>query len=200
MIGNDIIDLRIGVGKYKTDRREKWLQKIALPSEISLLNKWPESLCPDILWSIKESVFKCRTRSQFTRSFNPGDVQLIELKHQNFKEGAGVVKWNQESFTIRFLIEKHWLHAVASYGKQELYWRQVCFHEVPDHNEQSLQLRSMFLSDISRRISGHWFVEKCSNGLPELINRTGMKIPVSFSHHGQFGAWATLEEHIKLTE
>jgi phosphopantetheinyl transferase (holo-ACP synthase) len=192
VIGNDIIDLSLGAGRLSHNRRKRWLQKVATPAEWTLLKEWPQFLWPDILWSIKESVFKCRSGKRFDKSFVPMHIRLISVTSMHNNKGSGFATWREELFNVRFSITDQWLHAMASYDDNEPHWRSISMNDTSNCSKQSLQLKT----DIVRHMNTHWpeqwYVEDDPYGIPRLFSSSNGKIALSISHHGRFGAWAIL--------
>ncbi len=200
MIGNDVIDLDDGVGKYPAERRQRWLRKIALSSELKPWQGWPEDLWPDILWSIKESVFKCSSRRQFSRTFAPRDIELINLERLNKKRGKSLARLGGDLFWIEVFVEEAWLHAVASLERTEVRWQQIELASSSNPAQQSLQLRSAFEHEIQSKIPGKWQMKESTEALPELLGPFGKFQNFSFSHHGRFGAWSYLPSCLSSSE
>ena len=196
MIGNDIIDLSQSVLSYSPHRRKRWLQKIASSEELSLLKNWPEQLWPDILWAIKESVFKCQSRQQYSTKLIPHHIVLTSLHPADNGNAHGEVHFGSNSYYVRLHMSDELIHASASSTEDVVSWHWIKWGQIFDADDQSTLLRKKFLDHLQNQSDDIWHLSSNQEGLPIVSGPNGDSDKLSFSHHGQFGAWAYLPSHL----
>lgn len=194
MIGNDIVDLALA-RKESNWQRKGFLDKIFTAHEQHLIHTaaHPEGMVW-LLWSMKESAYKIAVRDSGKRRFAPVKLacRLTDLQTENAK---GMVCYEGEYSTQSSLTEQC-IATVAGSGNHQVLDHIIvplqATHYMHQHQilwEKIKQLCSVAFSVPEEEITFH----KDGAGVPWMSIHpslpTAGKIPLSVSHHGQFGAF-----------
>lgn len=196
-IGNDIVSLSL------TDTRRTCLpqfyNKILNTAEIELYHQGCTLLFEQyvwLLWSIKEAVYKCAKRHNTSLLFSPKKIAVQSI--------TGVR--SEAEFTCAATC-----NGVTYYGKSYLYdevIHSVVTNQTPSHldslhwglqfidddcsENQSAQVRELTRDAVSNMFdTASISFTRADAGYPQLvINNTVSELPLSFSHHGNYVAYA----------
>jgi phosphopantetheinyl transferase (holo-ACP synthase) len=204
-IGNDIIDLKY-IDKSRT-ADARFYSRIVTASEHVLFEKGNLSFENFVwlLWSIKESVYKCQKRNipEFTFSPLKMDVRQVEFS-KNYSEvifqdnpyeqtdfcGASVkavILSKEQNLYSRSLISSRFIFTVVKSSDDfgDVSWG-IKFINTTGYVDQSLQVKDFVLSRFQEICLDTEMlrIEKTPIGYPVLLkNSSVVNIPISFSHH-----------------
>ncbi|MCP4884512.1 MAG: 4-phosphopantetheinyl transferase family protein [Flavobacteriales bacterium] len=188
MIGNDIVDLRLAE-KQSNWKRRGFLDKVFSREEQAVISS---SSVPDTLvwrlWSMKESAYKARLRSQKSIQINPRSFNC-----QILSETEGLVKYGKNRYHTVSQITSDFIHTRASLSKSDL----GIFSNVI-HMDQCLLQSDQLYKVLISFVAGYRLdltdleLVKNSLGIPELFSK-GKRTQVlcSLSHHGRYGSYLT---------
>lgn len=193
MIGNDIVDLTtsvIGQG----ERRLRYLEKILTENEIQILDSLGnEDKWIWLLWSIKESVYKIIHRSERKMKYVPKSIQCIEVCFISHEEYYSKVVYNGAMYIAKSLMHDDYISTVATADSEDM---DKIYHEsfpIPKDDNQSEYLDNkvrVFYSNLINPGRKNLTIKRDKNGIPHLVYDEQEIGYLSFSHHGQFGAFA----------
>lgn len=193
MIGNDIVDLTLAK-KESNWKRPRFLDKIFTLKEQKLIG---ETSQPDkmvwLLWSMKESAYKLHVQVFEKRFFAP---KKLECFIQNLKrdECFGVVHCVDFQCFTQSEISDHFIYSIAKLKKSKAYLSQNFELENTSIKSQhalvSKRVRTHFATCLGTAID-EIRIEKNSLGVPFLYTKKqNLKVAVSTTHHGNYGAFA----------
>ena len=194
MIGNDLVDLQ----QTKLDsnwKRSRFLQKILTESELEYLkqfdNKEYQEKIVWLLWSMKETAYKCAMNTENRRFYSPRSFQCeinisSDLDFNQGKIGGSVFYQNVEFKTKSIINDKY----IYSYSSQENIFNEIFQLNILDINFPSkithTKLIQVFAYQSNTDISNIKIL-KSDIGIPYLFNKlTHKKTACSITHHGQF--------------
>lgn len=217
-IGNDIIALNaLNVSRTNNSR---FYTKILAESEQQLYHSqflaMPFHYFVWLLWSVKESVYKCLQRQQPDLLFSPVGTVVTELSAPNFPtpnisellENNG---FNDNVFksTISFQSQALYAHSVI-YGDELIHTvalndpdfasvnRGIKRIEQTDPESQSATVRKFLLNRLQKDFPGLQLdVQKHNSGYP-FVNIGEKQLAVSLSHHENWVGYAYRESKIDL--
>jgi phosphopantetheine--protein transferase-like protein len=166
MIGNDVVD--IDASRIESNwKRKGFLEKIFTPQEQSLIkfSSNPE-LYVWVLWSMKEAAYKVYNRETGIRGFIPHELSCV-LDVVSAQEYEGTVKCRGSIYFTTTTIANGIIHTIAVY---------------PFLKEKKVV-----------EVSGN--ILKDANGMPYIIDKSGLKIPVSKSGHGRCTKVVAISEY-----
>lgn len=197
MIGNDIVDLALAK-KESNWRRKGYLDKIFTAHEQHLIDAANN---PDqmvwLLWSMKESAYKIIIRDGGKRCFAPRKLgcQLTEL---NADSAKGFVSYEKSYFTQSCLTSQY--VSTITISDNNLAFEHIIVPFSTNHFVQQssilwdkikLHCTTQF-ADVSEKFQFH----KDEANVPWIIiftsSHRSVKIPLSISHHGRFGAFCLI--------
>lgn len=196
MIGNDIIDRDLlrqhprsshprFRNKILSDREQAWLCHSTQPD----IDIW-------VLWSLKESAYKCYFQQHLRRVFAPKkfSCQWISMPSADSIRQARISTPAGDLFATVEQSEKY-IHALCS--DKEAEWEGKNFQIVPLSSqhpaEESKLLRSLAREWIAGQLTIGWeeLQWECRQGIPLLsYGRQLLPVSISLSHHGKWGAVA----------
>ncbi len=190
MRGNDIIDLKVAA-KESNWQRKGFLEKIFTPQERIYIT---EALCPEkmvwTLWSQKESAYKAYTRQFSGRFFDPKKINCTLLT-----ACAGTATINSTTYRTVSSIADKYIYSIASHeGLTAPPLTDYLFYSnTNDYTTLSgiiYQLMIAKFAAATGKSVNNISVIKNTNGIPFLeYKKNQQAIPVSISHHGQYGAF-----------
>ena len=195
MIGNDIVD-RAQAKRDSNWKRRGFLDKLFTPSEQQLIQAASNPECVVwTLWSMKESAYKATTRRTGKRVFNPAKISCT-LKMWSEEAADGCVVY-EEVYQTHSLITPDYITSIAFPDSLPSVPKQLVVPlDGTDYESQSSQLRASVLEYCSAvsLVSGVGLqIDRDANNFPVLVitnsSREAVSIPVSLSHHGQYGAY-----------
>ncbi len=211
-VGNDIVDLdtRGTIGRAKDLR---FVERILTPDEKKVLLGCKEN--PDKLlwsfWAAKEAAFKAVSKTYPDISSAPRRYP-VTLSSQSLKSKFfGHVGTPAGSVAINIFIENNYVHCIGTTGSLEDLKRVFYDMERID-SESGTQLspdqQSFLVRKLAKeKIAQHLNLDKDNIDIlrnrqkkrpgPPVIcfnNRTSGGMDISLSHHGQYVAFATLDE------
>lgn len=181
MIGNDIIDLNLA-STQSNWQRTGFLQKLFTEEEQEfILNSKNSELRVWLLWSMKEAVYKAVQRKyELNRFYNPKQFVCSQLQLTSEKT-RGEVSFKDEIFktTSDLFPDK-----ILSYTANS------------EFSHFSEEKNASFL--LLQKVSEHLLIPldslnigKTGQGIPFITyHGDNLQIPFSFSHHGNFSAYA----------
>lgn len=167
MIGNDIVDLSTAAVESNW-RRRGYLEKLFNEEErrLILTDSNPDTMVW-LLWSMKESAYKCMYRQTRERLFNPLGYRC-SIVSANVKERMGTVHYRNRSFQTLSILTRDYVHSSCSAVESLLSQADVYISESPS-----------LLRELNYR--------KDRYGIPFFINATTEEASyLSISHHGRF--------------
>jgi phosphopantetheinyl transferase (holo-ACP synthase) len=213
-IGNDIVDLQI-IDIART-RLPNFYSKILAESEKQLYKSFEYKLSFEVfvwlLWSVKESVYKNLKRYQPQLVFTPVKIILTELilPAAEDKSGLPIILIEQKGFEeqkiyksamafenqlyyAKSLITSDFIHTVAASQEPgvDCYWGVKKINDTSPEN-QSAAVRAFALNRLHPLFPGNDLkINKSDVGYP-FVEQNGAEtdIPLSFSHHGEYVAYA----------
>ena len=218
-IGNDIIALNaIDISRTNTPR---FYTKILSESEQQLyhdrFSSMPFHLFVWLLWSVKESVYKCLQRQQPDLVFSPTGTVITSLSTPNqsipnpadileyigFDEDAcfsSIIEFNTHKLYARSIIYgDELIHTVASTDAD---WDHINWGikhiEQTGPESQSLAVRRFLLNSLNADFPGRELaVQKHSSGYP-YVTLPEKQLAVSLSHHGNWVGYTYRKLEINL--
>ena len=185
-VGNDIIALDI-IDAGRTIQ-PVFYSRILDPAEARLypgVSSLPFEHYVWLLWSIKESVYKCIKRTQPELRFSPRKiiVKQIDLSSDSYQS---LVYFNSIPFYAESRVNDKFISTLATNNTRfdKICWdvRQI---GQTDPESQSQQVRSILLDRLQSFFPGDQLqIDKAEAGYPVLVrNSTPTNLPISFSHH-----------------
>ncbi len=192
MIGNDIVDL--AQAKRESNwRRRGFLDKLFTQHEQQLIHAASN---PDqmvwLLWSMKESAYKLAVQRTGLRVFSPKKI-ACSVNETMTNTVEGLVIYYGEYKTIS-LITSHYIASVA-----------LAANAIPDYIHLVIPFEDTIYQTHQRVIRAN-IIQQCatlfaipeqaicihknSAGTPLLTVNNSLKIPLTISHHGYYGAFA----------
>ena len=212
-IGNDVVWLP--AAERKKCSQPHYYKKIISEAELSLFALSPYSF-PDfvwLIWSIKESVYKCQRTAPQGKVFSPAAISVERIifpatssrKEISFRHGSwegsphedwcsGEASLAGKVYTFRSWVTALFIYSVASegYPLPDVY---TGIRVIPDSRpaDQSAGVRRFLLSRLSRE----WPLRKAgtvandTTGYPYLQQALDFPdITLSFTHHGPLVSYA----------
>lgn len=191
-IGNDIVAMdAIDAGRTKLP---VFYSKILSPAELEMYSKKDLPPLPFeqfvwLLWSIKESVYKCVKRQNPDLTFSPKKIIVTRLDRPVGPSAAyhSLVYFNSTPVYARSLVSNKFISTLATNDPAE--FDNVCWEvrEIgqTDPESQSKDVRSFVLDRLQHFFPGdNLLIKKAEAGYPILVrNSTMTNLPISFSHH-----------------
>lgn len=213
-VGNDIIALS-AIDKERSNRQQ-FYSKILSVSEQQLFKEQIFRELPFehfvwLLWSIKESVYKCLKRSVNDLIFSPTKIVVqqidlspgaetitfegTQLENKGFDDAfyKGVIFFDNRALYFRSKIFTELITTVVAEDDNfdNIFWG-VQKIEQTDYAHQSAAVRAFVLSRLKVLIPDNDLtIEKTPVGYPVILQaRERLDIAVSLAHHEQFVAYA----------
>ncbi len=190
MVGNDIVDLESARSQSNWERKG-FLNKIFTSSEQECIhNAENPFLTVWLLWSMKESAYKINVQ-QYTQRFfapkklecrlNAGNKGLVYYKSNRYYTTSEIT--NNFIFTSATLIEEQDV-TTTCFKLESL---------ASSESEQTYHKLKLLISE-NYKVSIHAInIIKNSVGVPQLyLNNQVLHIPLSLTHHGDYGAVSIL--------
>lgn len=213
--GNDIIALK-AIDRNRTREKKFWSKILSLSESNLYLHERFATLPYEnfvwLLWSVKESVYKCMQRNNPKLLFSPRKIIIESInfperdtitifgkgEHEqtSFHEGECyhcTANVEEEIFYSRSKFYDELVYSVASNNEifENILWG-IKFIDQIDYENQSAEVRSFVLKKLNSFFpEDNLEIRKNAAGCPILMN--GIKelnIPLSFSHHEQFIAYS----------
>lgn len=195
-VGNDIVSLSLT--DARRTRLPQFYNKILNAAEIELYQgcTLPFEQYVWLLWSIKEAVYKCAKRHNTLLLFSPKKIAV-----QNIAEAqSGAVftctaTCNGVTYYGKSYVYDEVIHSVVTnqtpFHLDDLHWG-LQFIDDDCSGNQSAQVRELAKDAVSNMFgAGSISFTKADAGYPQLvINNSVSKLPLSFSHHGNYVAYA----------
>jgi len=211
-IGNDIIDLQhIDVSRTNNPA---FYSKFLANTEHRLYEQLDTHLPFEhfawLLWSVKESVYKCIQRHQPDAVFSPVNTLVTDItftspftsrlafpSHQKGFPSAcfkSLVHCQNQTYQARsFIYNNKLIYTIALNNDdfEHMRWG-IDKIETTDADSQSAAVRKLLLSNLASLFpSAELAVIKHPSGYPYIsINKTTANLPCSLSHHGAYVAYA----------
>ncbi|HMI62657.1 MAG TPA: 4'-phosphopantetheinyl transferase superfamily protein [Puia sp.] len=186
-VGNDIIALDL-IDAGRTIQ-PVFYSRILDPTEAGLYSeeKFPSLPFEQyvwLLWSIKESVYKCIKREHTELRFSPRKIIVRQIDLSDTYQS--VVDCNSTPVSTRSWVNDNFISTVATNDKG---FDRICWDiqqiEETDPEIQSKCIRSFALDRLQSFFPNDRLqIEKAEAGYPVLVrNSTPTNLPISFSHH-----------------
>ena len=137
-----------------------------------------------LLWSIKESVYKCIKRAQPELRFSPRKIIVRQIDRSDTYRS--LVYFNSIPFYAESRVNEKFISTLATNdtGFDKICWDVQQIGQT-DPESQSQQVRSALLDRLQSFFPGDQLqIEKADAGYPVLVrNSTPTNLPISFSHH-----------------
>lgn len=195
--GNDIVARSLLNTERSNDPR--FYSRILSAAEMSLFNSMSaeQSFEPFLwlCWSVKESAYKYLKRSQRDLSFSPISIAIKSLYSDNNQEYMGRCTAKGVDLWFRSTVSDTYISSVVNH---EPGFGNVIYHSektgLISASDQSRAVRAMALTRLSALFPGQRFsIEKCEEGIPSVFaGGEAIDLPVSFSHHGEYGGYSLL--------
>jgi phosphopantetheinyl transferase (holo-ACP synthase) len=189
MTGNDIVDIKIAAAESNW-KRKGFLEKIFTAQEQQYIK---EAAVPDEmvwkLWTMKESAYKIYTRQYSGRYFAPQKFRCTLLS-----ELAGVVEYENTSYQTKTISTKNYIYSIARPAAIEnTDFINSCFPLPQPYGSCRQQFIYQKIMGLYISVYGNteknMAVVKNKNGIPFLYCGSNLKLPISITHHGHFGAF-----------
>jgi phosphopantetheinyl transferase (holo-ACP synthase) len=186
-IGNDIIALDI-IDAGRTIQ-PVFYSRILDPAEAGMYAEFPSLPFEHyvwLLWSIKESVYKCIKRKQPELRFSPRKIIIKQIRLSDTYRS--LVYFNSMSFYAESRVNEKFISTLAT-NDEKFDGNTICcgVRQIlqTDPESQSQQVRSALLDRLQSFFPGDQLqIEKAQAGFPILVrNSTPTHLPISFSHH-----------------
>ena len=194
MIGNDMVDL----AQAKIDsnwRRSRWMDKVFLRREIELIEtSQDQDQLVWRLWSMKESAYKCQVQQGIYERFNPKHFKCRLLDERN-----GLVSGRRVSYYTKTESSEDYVYTTASLEvDQDIFSRtKRIASNLLSQATVSKDLKEGLLKALSTRLkceTKDLRIKKSAQSVPRVFHgNQNLNIPISFSHHGRYGAFAISE-------
>ena len=199
MIGNDVVDLgdpEVGVGA----QHPRFAERVFTPAERHRIASDPSpQRLRWALWAAKESAYKALRRVRPDIGFSPRQFR-VELGIAVDGTARGLVRWRDQSFALCLRADAACVHVWAA--QAELAPVALLTHAatVPTTELRGPRPRgSALLRRVlagRREFAGAAIEIERQGRLPRL-RIDGADVPVSFSHHGRFAAFACAPLHAR---
>ena len=196
MIGNDIVDLAQAKQESNWQRRG-FLDKLFTVHEQQLIEAAtdPERMVW-LLWSMKESAYKASIRETGKRVFAPRKL-VCHINILTDEMAQGIV-FQAKTYQTRSILTPHYIASVATQTIISSDFHQAIIpFECATYQDQHTLIRKAIKQYCTTSLTipeNNSTIRKDQHGIPELhfVNTTGelIKIPISISHHGCYGAFA----------
>ncbi|GAB3910740.1 4'-phosphopantetheinyl transferase family protein [Mucilaginibacter boryungensis] len=210
-IGNDIIALN-AIDILRTNKRAFYTKILAKSEQQLYKDSFPAipfHLYVWLLWSVKESAYKCLQRQQTDLVFSPTGTVITNLSTPNqsipnaadilentdFDKDAcfsSIIEFNTHKLYARSIIYgDELIHTVASTDADfnHINWGIKHIEQI-DPESQSLAVRGFLLNRLKTDFPGRELaVQKHSSGYP-YITIPEKQLAVSLSHHGHWVGYA----------
>lgn len=212
-IGNDIVALE-ATDAVRTCQ-PRFYSKFLTPQETALFEKNSFAISLEhfiwLCWSMKESVYKFQQRLQPQLAFAAGKISIKEINlplqprsllganswvESNFIPVescfTSVAVINSQPFYSYSFITEHFIYTITANRQQcdNLHWGIKKINEI-DHTSQSASVRQFASQKLSGILNTTTVdIIKDATGIPFIEQHP--QIPVSFTHHHHFVAYAFL--------
>ncbi|CAM4346827.1 4'-phosphopantetheinyl transferase family protein [Gillisia limnaea] len=185
MIGNDIIDLKLTLGK-NTWKRTGFLNKLFSQEEQDfILRSSDPELTVWLLWAMKESAYKAHQRRlELPRKFNPKAFRC-EITGDKITSVTGKVSIEKNSYLTKASISQEYIYCFATLENSTNFVQKIYL--------KPTDLKLELINEVSRlqnlpkqKIS----IKKSGQFIP-FLNFENQKLFCNFSmtHHGLFSAF-----------
>jgi phosphopantetheinyl transferase (holo-ACP synthase) len=193
--GNDIVVLA-AIDVDRT-RQPKFYSRIITPAEQELyLSCLKERLSFEhfvwLAWSVKESAYKFLKRSDPQLVFSPSKMTIVRLNFssENFE---GTVRSGDHELYSRSFVNQNYIYSMVN---DEDDFSDIDYEigkiDSSGPDEQSDAVRKLLLNKLNYIFLGSDLrIDKNPHGWPVIVSGgKELPIPVSFTHHGDFVAYA----------
>lgn len=186
-VGNDIIALDI-IDAGRT-LQPVFYSRILAPAETGLYaecSSLPFEQYVWLLWSIKESVYKCVKRTLPELRFSPRKTIVQGIERSDTYTYRSIIYFNTVPLYAESRVNEKFIFTLATNdtGFDRICWdvRQI---GQTDPEAQSRQVRLALLQRLQAFFPGDRLqIEKADAGYPVLVrNSAATDLPISFSHH-----------------
>lgn len=185
MIGNDIVDLRLSLGKNNW-KRPGFLNKLFSEEErVWIFKSKDPELSVWVLWAMKESAYKAHQRRfELPRKFNPKAFRC-EVKGDKTTSVSGKVCIDKFSYFTKATISKEYIHCFATLHNLVKFTQKIYF-KPKDLKSEIINTISGLQNLPKEKIE----IKKCAQFIP-FIHFENQKLFCNFSvtHHGDFSAF-----------
>ena len=185
MIGNDIVDIATARSQSNW-KHPRYLNKLFTSREQAYIHNSQDAFTAVWrLWTMKEAAYKLYTR------YNPGRFYNPRAFDCTIAGDGGEVRFQDQNYYTQTRISAEYILSEARPEPDDFSSKVIAFRS-EDCSEQGRFLKAEALEYLaySRNIPlENLRVESCPFGIPKIIHNS-TSIPVSFTHHGQYGAFA----------
>ena len=195
-IGNDIVSLNLT--DTRRTRLPQFYNKILNAVEIEQHQRCvlPFEQYVWLLWSIKEAVYKCAKRHNTTLLFSPKKIIVQNITGvQGGAEVTCAATCNRVTYYGKSYVYDQVIHSIATNQTpsrlDSIHWGLQFIGDDCNEN-QSAQVRELTRDAVSNMFGAASIsFTSADAGYPQLvINNTISELPLSFSHHGNYVAYA----------
>ena len=191
MIGNDIVDLNLA-SIQSNWQRKGFLDKVFTEDEQEFImsSKIPDKIVW-LFWTMKESAYKVYVQQYQNRFFTPN-----KIKCQLTSKTEGLVHINNEEYITKSKFDTDYIYTTALIEKDKKVLSN--FFRITDEpfSFQNKEYYNQLIFKVSKKFnipSQEINIIKNEAGVPKLYqNDNQLKISISFSHHGKYGAYTFL--------
>lgn len=185
-LGNDIVDLSVAK-KQKRTFSPRFLNKVFTKNEQSYLWEAEDPFTRLwLLWSIKESTYKCHLKNCGTRLFNPVKINCIPQNENCFS--AVIDHRTYHTFSTS---STDFIHTIAT---EDSDFPTVHYFRTNGLLEETRKIvYSELITEISQLFDvkpSRLQISKDKTGIPQVhLNGRPLPLSISISHHGKYGAF-----------
>ena len=185
MVGNDIVDIN-EAKRASNWQRPRFLEKLfTIEEQLVIYNASHPFLKVWQLWSMKEAAYKLYTQIYPSRFYNPKGFEC------SFEDSFGIVKFKQFRCYLATKITPDYIISEARLNVNSMTSKVIKFKN-KDVESQSKIIRKAIINrgaDVFNTSKKHLKITTSIYGVPS-INISSKIVPLSLTHHGNYGAYA----------
>lgn len=193
MVGNDVID----INQTKLDsnwKRKGFLEKVFDNKEQKIINESPNPFnAVWSMWSMKESAYKLYIQKGEARFFNPTKIHC-----QNFSLEKGIIHIDGMDIFTQTITNQKYIFTYASLSESTSIENHIFHLSSKDVKSQSKQTHQQILQHISHKKNldlNQLQIKKTPSNIPKIFHKEQeLNIPISLTHHGNFGAFTIVNK------
>lgn len=191
MLGNDIVDLQLASVESNW-KRTGYLQKIFSSKEMDDIHS---SIDPDkkvwLYWSMKETAYKCINRALQYRFYNPVKLTCAIDEFSDIHM-QGIVQYQDFKIETYSRVTPEYISTFVRDSNIDHYKKTLQLNTDDLKNPKQALRRNIlaYLAQNNSQSASRFSILKDALGIPSLLDiKKGKTLPISISHHGQFGSF-----------